>query len=257
MTDWPLSMSHLINTKLTPSTAAWRTAPIAEFASNADLVIESTQARRVYPGARRLPVPRSRAWTGPSIWSVLRRRRTVRSFSRRPIPRKLWMRIASEAAGVTGALPVPGTADLRQRLRAWPSAGALYPIELYAVPLDEGVYHFDPVDSVLEVVAERPVRSDAAPHVLTIADEMSAPLLFVLTGAPERTLRKYGERGYRYLWLDAGHLAQNLLLAAAAVGLGACPIGGFLEDELARALGIDARETILYLIAMGFSAPGA
>ncbi len=127
-------------------------------------------------------------------------------------------------------------------------------MEVYAVLPDEGSYHYDPVDSRLEVLVEGPLRDRISPAILTAAGEGEAPLLLVLAGVPERTLRKYGERGYRFLWLDAGHLAQNLLLAAEALGLGACPIGGFCEDAVARAAGIDPRETVLYVLAVGHRA---
>jgi SagB-type dehydrogenase family enzyme len=217
---WPLAMAHLLNSKLSPSTASWKTASIAEFTSNDDAVMESTQARRVYPSARRIALPRAKPWSGPSIWSCLRRRRTVRAFSKKPVGRKALATLLREAAGVTGEMELPG-ARLVQKLRAWPSAGGLYPVELYPLVLDEGAYHFDPVEAALEVLVEGPVRERVAPHVF---GELG-PLLVVLTGVPERTMVKYGERGYRLLLLDVGHLSQNLLLAAEGLGLAACPIG--------------------------------
>lgn len=250
---WPLSIAHLENTRLAPATAGWRTQSIMEFAANDDAVLESTQARRTYPSARRISVPRGKPWRGPSAWSVLRGRRTARSFSSRRVPMNTIAQVLTAAAGVTGEIAIPG-ATITQSMRAWPSAGALYPIELYVAALDEASYHFDPVDSCLEVLVDAPVRDRVAPHVMTIAEEMSAPLLFVLTAMPERTLRKYGERGYRYLWLDAGHLAQNILLACTAAGVACCPIGGFHEREIGEVLNIDSRETALYLIAAGYQA---
>jgi SagB-type dehydrogenase family enzyme len=251
---WPLAMSHLVNSKLSPATAAWKTAPVAEFLANADAVIESTQARRTYPDARKIPLAAGRGAFGPSIWDVFRKRRTARAFAKREISPKALARLHVGAAGVTEEMPVPGTAGLVQRLRAWPSAGALYPIELYPVLLDGAACHFDPVASFLEVIDEGPMRARIAPHVLSIAGELDAPLLIVLTGMAERTLTKYGERGYRFLWLDAGHVAQNLVLAATALGLAACPIGGFHDDEIARELGIDRRESVLSLLAIGHPA---
>lgn len=245
---WPLAMSHLENSKLAPSTAGWKTQSIDDFASDPDAVLEATQARRVYPGAPRERLPRPRAWGG--IWTILKRRRTAREFSSKPVPKKTLAALLHGAAGVTGEIPVPGSTVV-QCLRAWPSAGALYPIELYAVDAS-GAYHFDPVDAVLEQTAAGPMLERLRPSVLTLAREFDAPLAIVLTGVPERVMKKYGERGYRFLWLDAGHLAQNLILAATALGLGVCPIGGFYEDAVRAALSIDPRETPLYLLAMGY-----
>lgn len=248
---WPLAMSHLVNSKLSPSTAAWKTRCVAEFLADGDRVVESTQARRTYPGTRRIPLDPGRGSWGPDFSRVLASRRSARSFSRRAIEPRTLARLLVGAAGVTGEMPVPGAAGIVQRLRAWPSAGALYPIELYPVLLDGPACHFDPLEPCLEVLDEGPMRERVAPHVLSYAGELDAPLLLVLTGVPGRVLTKYGERGYRFLWLDAGHLAQNLVLAATALGLAACPIGGFHDDELACALPIDRRESVLYLIAIG------
>src|SRR5262245_22738784 len=124
---WPLSLLHLENSRLTPATGAWKTQSIAAFAANDDAVLASTQARRVYPGAPRIPLPRRAPWRGPSLWSVLRRRRSARSFPKQDVSIRTLGRILTAAAGVTGELPIPG-ATVTQRLRAWPSAGALYPI---------------------------------------------------------------------------------------------------------------------------------
>lgn len=254
---WPLSMTHLDASKLGPNTGAWRTDPIRRFLDDADAMIESTQARRTYPGAKRIPLPAGRSWRMASLWSVLRRRRTVRRFARRPLDLGLLGRLLGSAAGVTGELPVPGTLDLVQRLRAWPSAGAIYPIELYASILDgpyAGAHHYDPVDSCLETLVDGPIREVLAPSVMTAEEELSAPVVLVLSAVFERTMRKYGERGYRFVWLDAGHLAQNLILAATALGLACCTIGGFHEAGVAQAMRLDSRETVIYLIAVGHAA---
>ncbi len=250
----PLAMQHLAASSLGPTTAVWKTESIRRFAANPDAVIESTQERRTYPGAKRVPLPSARSWRMASLWSVLRRRRTVRRFASRPVDLGVLGRLLSAAAGVTGEVPVPGTNGLIQRLRAWPSAGGLYPIELNVALLDGlqvGAYHYDPVDACLEALVEGPLRERLAPAVFAAEGEMAAPVLLVLSAVFERTMRKYGERGYRFVWLDAGHLAQNLLLAATALGLAACPIGGFQEAGVALAMGLDARETVVYLIAVG------
>lgn len=254
---WPHAMGHLENSKLSPLTTAWKIDSIRRFVEDPDAIVESSQSRRLYPGAPRRAISPGRVWSGGSIWKAMRTRRSTRVFARRPVEWATLSRLVQGAAGITGEIPVPGVESVVQHLRAWPSGGALYPIELYVAILDgpeAGLWHHDPGEGCLERIEEGPLRERVAPHILTFSREMDAPLLFLLTGVPERTMRKYGERGYRFLWIEAGHLAQNLLLAATALGLATCPLGGFHEDELVRLLGIDSRETLLYVIAVGKAA---
>jgi SagB-type dehydrogenase family enzyme len=118
-----------------------------------------------------------------------------------------------------------------------PSAGRLYPLELYIVAqmvdgLADGIYHYDARSHQLEH------RHTGAAHAevarITLGQEMirSANLVVAITAIFQRTMWKYGQRGYRYVWLDAGHLAQNLYLVATALGLGAMAIGGFYDAEM-------------------------
>jgi SagB-type dehydrogenase family enzyme len=147
----------------------------------------------------------------------------------------------------------PGDAGLR---RPVPSAGALYPLELYAVvravaDVAAGVYHFDPYDHRLE-------RLGAGDPSSRLADALFEPALAELTGCAlvvtavfPRTRFKYGQRGYRFALLEAGHLGQNVLLVAAAVGLSALPYGGFYDrrtDALVGADGLDECTVAVLLI---------
>jgi len=253
--QWPFAMGHLENSKLTPHTASWRTDAIREYTANLDAMLEASQTRKLYPGANRMPLDKGRLRWGPSLWKVLAKRRTVREFSSRPIPWSVISTLIHSAAGITGFALIPNSADIRQNLRAWPSGGGLYPLELYPVLLEgphAGAYHYDPVDSVLECLKPGHLRDRIRPHILTIAQELDAPLLFLLSGRLDRTMKKYGERGYRFVWLEAGHLAQNLILASVAKGLSTCPLGGFHDDAIRETLSIDNDETILYAIAVGF-----
>jgi SagB-type dehydrogenase family enzyme len=95
------------------------------------------------------------------------------------------------------------------------------------------------------------VARDLSSITFTVELERAA-MVFVLTGIALKSRLKYGERGYRFMLLEAGHIAQNLLLTANALGLGALPIGGFVDDELDRLLDVDGvEETSLYLVAVG------
>jgi SagB-type dehydrogenase family enzyme len=145
--------------------------------------------------------------------------------------------------------------------RAYPSAGALYPLEFYlAARTCEGVpqamYHFDPLRHVLANIA--PLPTDALFMRLVFAETPTCNLLenaavvLIMTAVFDRTQTKYGERGYRFALLEAGHAAQNVLLCATAAGLDAVPLGGFCEDALGEALGLDARqESPLHVLLLG------
>lgn len=137
--------------------------------------------------------------------------------------------------------------------RTVPSAGALYPLEMYVVTPDE-VLHYVPSTSSVEV------RFDDRAKEL-VADAVSdtpasrAYALVVITGVPDRITGKYAERGIRYMWMEAGHAAQNLLLSAAALGLGAVTIGAFDDAGISEALGLSDAEEPLYLIPVGRPLP--
>lgn len=138
--------------------------------------------------------------------------------------------------------------------RTIPSGGALYPLELYVfasrvIGVPAGVYHFDPFDQCLELLAGEPARLADA-----IVDPTHglAPALLALTGVFWRSRFKYGQRGYRFTLLEAGHAMQNALLTAAALGLAALPIGGYYDsavDELLGVNGVD--ESTVYVLAVG------
>lgn len=133
--------------------------------------------------------------------------------------------------------------------RTVPSAGALYPLEVYVVTPD-GVLHYLPDTSSVEVrngAQTKAVISEAIRDV----PASRAYAMIVITGVPGRITGKYGERGIRYMWMEAGHAAQNLVLAAAAMRLGAVTIGAFDDGAVADALGLSDAEIPLYLIAVG------
>jgi SagB-type dehydrogenase family enzyme len=182
-------------------------------------------------------------------------RRTRREFSAEGISADVLSKLLFLTAGVTGE---QRTADgLWRQLRAAPSGGALYPIEVYVAVrsvegVDAGVYHYAPRDHVLE----RVIEGDPTPALLGACQYKEsltqASLVFIFTGVLERTKRKYGERGYRLALLEAGHVAQNLGLASTALGLGCLNVGGFFDDPLNRTLQIDGiEEAVLYVAYVG------
>ena len=135
------------------------------------------------------------------------------------------------------------------KLRAYPSSGALYAVEIYPVVfrvegLEPAVYHYRAVENVLEVVRPSVDPASVVGAALPVEREMvaGAAALFCLTGCFARHERKYGEGGYRMLVAEAGHISQNLVLAATALGLSARPFGGVFDDLLNHDLGLDGTE---------------
>ncbi|MGA9755533.1 MAG: SagB/ThcOx family dehydrogenase, partial [Desulfobaccales bacterium] len=141
--------------------------------------------------------------------------------------------------------------------RASPSAGALYPVETYlAVHRVEGVapgiWHFQVLDFALELVAAGDFRQPLVQAGLAQSFLSEAGAVFIWTGVLNRARWKYRERAVRYLFLDAGHICQNLMLAATALGLGVCPVGAFFDEEVESIVGVDkSQEVPLYLAAVG------
>ena len=158
------------------------------------------------------------------------------------------------AYGVTAA--VDGTT---QALRTVPSGGALYPLELYLVGhrirgLDPALFHYDPLRHGLELL--RPLESPAGGELSPYAEPLAESAAVVaVTAMFWRSRFKYGARAYRFALMEAGHAGQNLLLAAAALGLDAVPVGGFYDREVDAFLGVDGiYEASLYLVPLGYPA---
>jgi SagB-type dehydrogenase family enzyme len=149
---------------------------------------------------------------------------------------------------------------LEMRARVAPSAGGLYPLELYLLlarvdGVADGLYHYDVLDHVLECV-----RTELDPGELVRA-LIAAPLvrnanaIVFMTAVFDRTLRKYGPRGYRFILLEAGHVAQNLCLLATERGLASLCVGGFVDSRVNRMLEVEPQvEAAVYCVAVGHPA---
>ncbi len=180
-----------------------------------------------------------------SLEEALAHRRSVREFSADALTLPEISRLAWAAQGVTGA-----------EHRTAPSAGATYPLEIYLVVgnvegLSAGVYHYRPEQHRLELVSGGDIRRALAEAAVGQAWLSHAPVVVIIAAVPERTAGRYGKRAERYVHMEAGHAAQNLLLEATALGLGATPVGAFGDAEVARLLRLQAHEAPLYLIPVG------
>ncbi len=189
--------------------------------------------------AIQLPPPRSR---GPlSLEEALLRRRSIRELASTPplswdqIGQLLWA-----AQGLMSPEDVVCTA---------PSAGATYPLDLYVATRD-GVFHYEPRRHELVQTVSKDVRRDLQRAALD-QSSLDAPAVFSVTAVPARTAARYGDRAARYVPLEAGHAAQNLLLQVAALDLAAVPVGAFDDARVHAILGLTAAEVPLYLIPVG------
>ena len=186
-----------------------------------------------------LPLPRTESPT--SLEEALARRRSVREFSSETLSDGEIGQLLWAAQGITA----------EGGRRTAPSAGALYPLELYAVTPD-GLWHYLPEDHALTRISDEDLRVELMKAALDQAAVGAAPLVVVVTGVVERTAAKYGpERAQRYVLLEAGHAAHGLLLQAVALDLAAVPIGAFVDSEVARVLSLPAGQAPLYLLPVG------
>lgn len=193
-----------------------------------------------------LPEPNTRG--AVSLSEAIHRRQSVRRYAERPLAVGELGQLLWAAAGLT----VDGTTG---PTRAAASAGGLNPIEAYAVVgevegVEAGVYRYDARSHRLERVRSGDVRGRLRRSALGQAAVAAAPAVVVLGADYAVTERRYGERGVeRYVHMDSGHAAQNVLLQAAALGLGAVPIGAFRGDRVQDLLELPTEP--LYLIPVG------
>lgn len=206
---------------------------------------------RTYPGAKRTPLPGRDFALDEPLGAVLARRRSVRDFTLQPMPLATLGRLLHASYGAKGE---PETAEVCER--SAPSAGGRYPLEIYVATqsvegLEDGIHHYDVRAHELEL--RRPGVMQPRLVELALEQEMvrGSNVVAIITAVPERTMWKYGQRGYRYVWLDAGHLGQNLYLVATALGLGPVGIGGFFDGELNALLDLPEGEEAFYLVAIG------
>ncbi len=188
----------------------------------------------------KLPPPRQRSEI--SLEETLTKRRSIRSFTSAKLSWEEIGQLLWAAQGIT---------ERSDGLRTAPSAGALYPLEMYVI-MEEGVYHYQPQDHQLQCKRENDVRGRLSQAALGQESVKDAPVVFVIAGVFERTTWKYGERGERYVYMEAGHAAQNLLLQATALGLGAVPVGAFHDEQVEKLLRLQQDQRALYVIPIGW-----
>jgi SagB-type dehydrogenase family enzyme len=193
-----------------------------------------------------LPAPRLKG--DMSLEEAILNRRSRRDFRDSPLTLGEISQVLWAAQGITD-----GAGH-----RAAPSAGALCPLDLYLVVgkggvegLGEGVYHYLPHSHSLEPTLEGDVRQTLAQLSLQQMAIAEAPLSLLITAEYERTTGKYGDRGVRYVHMEAGHAGQNVYLQAEALRLGTVTIGAFQDEEISKALHLPPGSSPLYVMPIG------
>lgn len=201
-------------------------------------------------GAELIPLPHPDDIPLPplDLRSAIASRRTIRSFTRDPVPLTALSYLLWACSGVTGDSIM---------YRAAPSAGALHPIDTYLAVqqidgLTPGIWRYHPGLHALELIAAgtAPVAALGRACIMQPA-VLRAPVVFLWVATLYRTVWKYGPRGYRDIFLDAGHICQNCYLAAEQCSLGLCAIGAFYDDDAAAALHLSGDQHLLYAAACG------
>ena len=256
----PLSLSELYheNTKLHPLTLQ-QMMPPTDY-SNADLQAMS-RAYKQYPYSTRVKLPtiESIDQNSRTFDEVIFSRRSVRNFADLDLDLNDLSKLLHQSYGITGQLP--GKDGFRQNLRSAPSAGALYPAEIYisirkVAGVEPGIYHYNVPNHELELL----IPGDPTDKVLEVCcgqeHSRQASVVILISGVLARTKLKYGERGYRYVLLDIGHLGQNLYLSCTAMELAVMTTCGFFDDEANKLLRIDGvDETVMYVAFIGRRQP--
>jgi SagB-type dehydrogenase family enzyme len=197
---------------------------------------------------QRIVLPRDMAKSGKGFEETIAQRRSQRDYGTLGLTLSQVSRLLHSANGIT---------DPASGFRAAPSAGALYPVNTYVTVarvegLVAGLYAYDPAGHALGLLREGELSRSLQAVCLGQGSVGAAAACFVLAGQFERLASRYRGRAERYTLLEVGHIAQNLCLAATALGLGACPIGAFDDPALNDLLGLDAaREPALYVVAVG------
>ncbi|MFZ2053661.1 MAG: SagB/ThcOx family dehydrogenase [Candidatus Aminicenantales bacterium] len=203
-----------------------------------------------YPDAPKVDLPQAIGRGGMPVWEAIGRRRSVRDYRSIPLSAAELSQLLWASQGVTKVVGDYG-------LRSAPSAGALYPLETYVSVqmvkgIDAGIYHYDVRGHRLELLSAGDFGAPVAEAALDQGFLAEAAVVFAWTAVFERSKWKYKQRAYRYVYLDAGHIAQNLALAAVALGLGSCQIAALYDKEVNAILGVDGEnESILYMTAVG------
>ncbi|NIM03231.1 SagB/ThcOx family dehydrogenase [bacterium] len=191
-----------------------------------------------------IKLPRPRTTGKMSLEEAIIDRQSVRSFSKQELSPEEISQLLWAAYGPRDVDSITGAS------KTVPSAGALYPMEIYIVS-PNGVFHYFPSSHSLKEISDRDLRSALSGAALWQEAIAQAAVDFVIACVYDKICWKYGERGMRYAHIEAGHIAQNIHLQAVCLGLGSVPIGAFSDTAVQKALYLPKDNIPLYIIPVG------
>jgi len=202
---------------------------------------------KAYGRLEEIILPKPNLATNISFKNVLNSRLSTRVHSKKPLSGGKISTLLYYSAGLTNINP-------NFPRRFYPSPGARYPLEVYIISQNsefpKGIYHYYVKNNSLEKLTS--YKKDDLPNITNIPLAKSAGCLIVITAVFRRNTVKYVDRGYRHILVEAGHMAQNMYLVSAALGIGCCAIGGYIDDNINGMLDIDGvNESVVYLLAIG------
>ncbi|UCE49399.1 MAG: SagB/ThcOx family dehydrogenase [Phycisphaerales bacterium] len=203
-----------------------------------------------YGGAPRVALPAFKPSRPASLDQTLRQRQSVRKFGAKALSKGQLSYLLWASTGIQRI-------EHGYEFRTAPSAGALYPIETYVISnnvkdLPGGIYHYSIRAHQLERLEQGDFGQQISAGALGQGMCASAAVVFAWSAVFERCKWKYDQRAYRYIYLDAGHIGENLALAAVSLNLGSCEIGAFFDEEINRILGVDGTsESVVYMAVVG------
>jgi SagB-type dehydrogenase family enzyme len=218
-----------------------------------------TRGYKAYPTAQKMSLPDYTEFEDTARSRKLReitvRRRSVREFSGETISLNNVAHILFNSYGITGRMTL--SFGIEQDARAVPSGGALYPLELYFAAhkvdgLEPGIYHYNVEGHSLELVREGQFSAKFGRALFYDDMFKNVAGTLVIAAVPRRSSLKYGERSYRFMNLEAGHVGQAACLTAGALDIGCVMLGGFYDDDIDDLIGVDGvNEMTLYTCALG------
>jgi SagB-type dehydrogenase family enzyme len=202
-----------------------------------------------YPRLQKITLPKTSL--NADFYTLIKNRKSERDFSKNPATIEQLSTLLQYSCGITHN-------SKGMQSRAQPSGGARFPLEVYPIvfrdssDVPSGLYHYNVREHALDSLWRRSFSEEEIGELFTYPWARSASFALVITGVFYRTQMKYGERGYRYILIEAGHIGQNVYLNAGALGLKCCALAGTQDQNLEKLLDIDGvSESVVYALALG------
>ncbi|MBN3041011.1 MAG: SagB/ThcOx family dehydrogenase [Candidatus Omnitrophica bacterium] len=180
-----------------------------------------------------------------SLEEAILNRRSIRSYKQDQLSLEQIGQLLWAAGGITAE-------SGERQYRTAPSAGAIYPIQIYAL-YKKGLFHYNPFEHSLDMVKDEDLRRDLTSVCGGQGSISQAPFVIIICGDYSKVTSRYGQRGVRYTDIETGHIAENIHLQAVALGLGSVPIGSYDDGKVREILGLGAGLDPLYIIPAGYA----